>query len=96
MASTLQNTTDTHTVRTGTGSVVIDLNALTDDVQSVTLQPDGKVLLVGFSGHNYVGYSGAPGDESYGIRSDLTVMRLNADGSLDTTFGQSGIAVLPA
>jgi serralysin len=96
MASTFQSTADTHTVRTGAGSVVIDVNALTDNVQSVTLQPDGKVLLAGFSQHNYVGYSGSPGDESYGTRSDRTVMRLNADSTLDTTFGNSGIAVLPA
>jgi serralysin len=96
MASTFRNTADTHSVRTGIGSVVVDVNALTDNVQSVTLQPDGKVLLAGFSQHNYVGYSGAPGDESYGTRSDRTVVRLNADGSLDTTFGKSGIAVLPA
>lgn len=96
MASTFRDTTDTHTVRTGTGSVVIDVNALTDNVQSVTLQPDGKVLLAGFSQHNYVGYSGAPGDEAYGTRSDRTVMRLNTDGSLDTTFGKGGIALLPA
>jgi len=96
MASTYNTTTDTHTVRTSPGSVVVDVNALTDTARNMTLLPDGKMLLAGFSQHNYVGYSGAPGDESYGTRSDRTVVRLNADGSLDTTFGNSGIAVLPA
>ena len=43
---------------------------------SLALQPDGKILIIGGEGPNAGGAS--------------TIGRLNADGSLDTTFGQGG------
>ena len=43
---------------------------------SLDLQPDGKILIAGGEGPNAGGAS--------------TIGRLNADGSLDTTFGQEG------
>ena len=46
---------------------------------SVTVQPDGKILLAGQHFHN---------DSVYNI--DLAVSRYNSDGSLDATFGSNG------
>ena len=62
-----------------TGAVPLRVGAMTVDVfQNVALQKDGKILLVG--------YSRATG----AARSDFAVIRLNANGSLDTTFGGDG------
>ncbi|MBD3398082.1 DUF4347 domain-containing protein, partial [Candidatus Micrarchaeota archaeon] len=56
-------------------------------LQSVAIQPDGKILLGGstFVLHNIFGQ---PVPIS---SSDFALMRLNSDGSLDTTFGNGGI-----
>jgi uncharacterized delta-60 repeat protein len=48
---------------------------------TLTLQPDGKILVAG---------EGLPGTFSAIIPQGLTVARLNADGSPDTTFNGSG------
>src|SRR4051812_49371010 len=45
-------------------------------------QPDGKLVLVGSA-------IGAGGN------SDFAITRLNADGSLDTTFGTAGVRIVP-
>ena len=51
----------------------------TDASVRVAYQPDGKVLLAGAAGH--------PGN----THMSATLMRLNADGSIDTTFASDGI-----
>lgn len=61
----------------GNGVVSIDKDqepgvVETDEVTSVAVQPDGKIVAVG-----------------------AVLVRLNADGSLDPTFGRSGFADLP-
>jgi uncharacterized delta-60 repeat protein len=43
----------------------------------VVLQPDGKIVVVGHS--------------SYRKNTEVVVLRCNADGSLDTTFGKGGV-----
>jgi len=54
-----------------------------DFEQAITplLQPDGKIVAVGYSRNN---------GSSTGV--DFTLVRYNIDGSLDTTFGSGGIA----
>lgn len=47
-----------------------------DDVVSATLQPDGKLVLVGNAGPEFY--------------MDYLVMRINADGSIDEGFGDGG------
>ena len=42
--------------------------------QSVTVQPDGKILVAGYQ-------------STEGLRDDLILLRYNADGTLDTSFG---------
>lgn len=49
---------------------------------SAALQPDGKVLLAGASTHTYSG-----------AKQDFKIARLNNDGTLDATFGQSGVVL---
>ena len=57
------------------GKVVVDLNGGDDDCEAVALQPDGKIVLAG---------STAVGS---GNDQDFAVVRLNSNGSLDSTFG---------
>lgn len=46
---------------------------------SLALQPDGKIVVAGASGNGGI------------FNGDLAMVRYNADGSLDTTFNQTGI-----
>jgi uncharacterized delta-60 repeat protein len=59
------------------GQVRTDLGA-SDTVEDVTLQPDGKILVAGMTGA--------------GNDFAAAVVRYNADGSIDTTFGNNGVA----
>lgn len=56
--------------------------AVTDMMNKLTLQSDGKILIAGFS-------NGA------GNSSKFSVARLNASGTLDTTFGTEGTMTFP-
>lgn len=55
------------------GTVTTPVGSSTDSGYGVAVQADGKIVVVGFS---YIGSD-----------SDVSVVRYNADGSLDTTFG---------
>ena len=59
------------------GKVVIDLNGSVDNPRDVLVQPDGKIVVCGYTAIDGV------------IRPILA--RMNATGSLDTTFGKGGI-----
>jgi len=61
---------------TGNGIVSISLGDGDDIANSMVLQPDGKIVLGGFTS----------GDAGF----DLLAARLNADGSVDTGFGERG------
>jgi uncharacterized delta-60 repeat protein len=60
-----------------------------DTAQSVVVQPDGKIVVAGWSGAKTTGFGGDTVPES------ITVVRLNSDGSLDTSFGTDGKANFP-
>jgi uncharacterized delta-60 repeat protein len=60
------------------GRVITDLNGRSDEVRGVVVQPDGKIVVLGES---WV----YPQD-----RPRFALVRYNAGGSLDTTFGQGG------
>ncbi|MCV6621758.1 MAG: DUF4347 domain-containing protein, partial [Cellvibrionaceae bacterium] len=67
----------------GTDGVVrLDLGSASEQGFAVTVQADGKIILVG----------SRPGLNSLGndYTDDVVVARLNADGSLDSSFGSSG------
>lgn len=59
------------------GKVLIDFGSFDQSAYSVLLQPDGKIITVGY-----------PNTES--SDSDFLLARCNTDGSLDTTFGVGG------
>jgi uncharacterized delta-60 repeat protein len=56
----------------GTGQVLTNLGSGYEMAEDVTVQPDGKIVAVGFSGGQFA------------------LVRYNADGSLDTSFGGTG------
>jgi uncharacterized delta-60 repeat protein len=65
------------------GIVKIEINTGEDYAKSLVIQPDGKIVLAGYS--NTPGFS----------FKNAALLRLNSDGSLDTTFGTAGISILP-
>jgi TonB family protein len=62
------------------GKVITDFAGNYDQPHAVTLQPDGKILLVGHTAWNE-------------CDSDFALARYNIDGTLDTSFGQGGRVV---
>ena len=61
----------------GTGKVLTDLGATSSDTgYQIALQPDGRILLAGWS--------------DAGGTNDFALVRYNSDGSLDTTFNSTG------
>ncbi|MFN9914245.1 MAG: delta-60 repeat domain-containing protein, partial [Pirellulaceae bacterium] len=67
---------DAPTFLSGDGIVTTEIGPSVDDGKSVTVQPDGKIVVAGFV--------------SNGITDDFALVRYNADGSLDTSFGTGG------
>ncbi|MGD2205983.1 MAG: hypothetical protein PVH17_04310, partial [Anaerolineae bacterium] len=63
----------------GDGKVTTDFGGI-DEVMAIVLQPDGKLVVAGFSG------SDSTSDRNY----DFALARYNADGSLDSSFDGDG------
>jgi uncharacterized delta-60 repeat protein len=61
------------------GIVSLDFNGGTDDARAVKLQNDGKIIVVGRAQQN-----------SSNNNSDIAVVRLNSDGTLDNSFATNG------
>jgi uncharacterized delta-60 repeat protein len=73
------NTNGTLDTSFGTGgSVMVDFGVLNDLLTGLALQPDGKILVAGS------GFAGGSGQ----------LVRLNANGSFDNTFGTDGFVAL--
>jgi uncharacterized delta-60 repeat protein len=60
-----------------------------DTAAAVALRPDGRVVVGGTTGSSF--FLHGLGGASF----DFAVLRFNADGSLDPTFGAGGLAVIP-
>jgi uncharacterized delta-60 repeat protein len=58
------------------GTTTVDFGSMDDFANAAVLQPDGKIVVCGYS----------QGDE------DIAVVRLDPDGSLDASFGSAGKA----
>jgi uncharacterized delta-60 repeat protein len=56
----------------GDGLVYTDFGYTSDQIYSIALQADGKIVVAGYM---------------YAVSADIAVARYNPDGSLDTTFG---------
>lgn len=80
----------THTVTTAPGQVTSSGGR----AESIALQEDGKILVAGFDSY-VLGRLGSP-QEEYETRDNYSMIRLNADGTLDTTFGDGGVVIVPA
>lgn len=63
----------------GDGIVVTDFSGDNESIYTSALQPDGKIILAGFTGG--------------GSNTDFILARYNSDGSLDGTFGNSGSTI---
>jgi uncharacterized delta-60 repeat protein len=59
----------------GSGQVTTSVGSAREGAGDVIVQPDGKVVVAGWTG---------------GISSNFALVRYNADGSLDTSFGTGG------
>ena len=66
----------------GTGAVLAPIGELQDRAYGIVVQPDGKVLVAGTISNKIA--DGEP---------DFAVLRLNADGSADNSFGLNGKAI---
>jgi uncharacterized delta-60 repeat protein len=62
------------------GKVFTDINNENQQANAIALQPDGKIIVAGFS------FTIATGN-------DLAVFRYHPNGALDTSFGVNGIAI---
>lgn len=62
------------------GKVTTDIGSAEENALSLALQSDGKIIVGGLSG-------------SFGS-TEMTLLRYNSDGSLDTTFSSDGIATI--
>lgn len=60
------------------GSTTLDFGSLADLTGGAALQPDGRIVIAGYSQDN----------------EEIAVARLNPDGSLDATFGNGGKALV--
>lgn len=67
----------------GTGGKVISHSASYDSLAAVALQPDGKIVVAGWSAAGYYN------------SGNCTLARYNADGSLDAGFGSGGEVTPP-
>ena len=64
----------------GDGMIAVDFDGNHDEANAVAIQPDGAIVAAGCSAG-----SG---------RSDAALLRVNGDGSLDSTFGDGGKSVI--
>ncbi|HBG70582.1 MAG: hypothetical protein A2W93_02330 [Bacteroidetes bacterium GWF2_43_63] len=65
-----------------TGKATYNVGDGHDFALAVCIQPDGKILL---GGHSWITNSPV-------LQYDMAIVRINADGTLDNTFGTAGIA----
>jgi uncharacterized delta-60 repeat protein len=71
------------TTFSGDGKAQVDFDAGADQAYAVVVQSDGKIVVAGTAPR--------PGQ----ARADMAVVRLNSNGSLDTTFDEDGKARVP-
>ncbi|WP_280192072.1 hypothetical protein [Delftia sp. PS-11] len=79
-AANTANTAPIFASAAGTGKLLVPVGNSRDEGHSAILQPDGKIVVVGGSDN--------------GSNNDFGLIRLNADGTLDTSFGGNGTGKL--
>ena len=93
MATSSSNTVTTPITRTAPGSIIVKLSGIGAPNDSLIVQADGKILVGGYSYYIDDGYVGGPGEYPYSGAVEHSVMRLNADGTLDTRYGTGGVDI---
>ena len=73
----------------GDGRVTLDIGER-DSLSAVAIQPDGRIVVAGFTGSREFGWPPPVG----GGATDTVVARFEPDGDLDTTFGVGGVQVI--
>lgn len=68
----------------GDGKISFDINNANDNALDAIVQPDGKIVV---TGESY-----PPGNTN--ANNDISTIRVNSNGSLDTSFAVNGISVL--
>lgn len=66
-------------------------NGGVDRAQTVLVQPDGKFIVIGYSGSTTPEHQ----FDNINVETTITLVRYNADGSLDVSFGTGGIVHTP-
>lgn len=66
------------------GSMIVDIAGHTDNAQGVVVQPDGGVLIAGFSQYS----------DDLDDGTDFSLVKLLADGAVDTDYGHGGRRVI--
>ncbi len=64
------------------GKVITDLSSRAEEIRSIAIQDDGKIIAVGAA------------NVFYFIESDMAVARYNTNGTLDTEFGDDGKVII--
>jgi len=65
----------------GDGKLTLDIGVWNERARAVTIQPDGKIIAVG---KHYISYEWGGGE------SDILMVRLTSNGTLDTSFSGDG------
>lgn len=65
----------------GDGKVVTSIGVFNDNAYSIIIQPDGKIVLGGYSDN--------------GANNDFALVRYNSDGTLDNSFDMDGKVITP-
>ena len=81
---TTNGTLDTTFNSTGKVTVAVAAGTGDDHCNSILIQPDGKIIMAGDASAS-----------TYPYNQDLAIIRLNADGTLDTTFNSTGKLITP-
>lgn len=63
----------------GNGRVMTAVGTDEDQIHDAVVQPDGKLIVAGFTGNG-----------TNGVNKDFALMRYNVNGTLDTSFGSCG------
>lgn len=66
------------------GTMIVDIARHTDNAQDVVIQPDGSILIAGFSQHS----------DNLDDGMDFSLTHLFADGSVDRDYGNAGRQVI--
>jgi serralysin len=75
-----------HTTSSYPGKILLDVTGFDEVNQSIAVQADGKILVAGFT------FYGGIIETDY----DYSIVRLNADGTLDHSYGTDGRTVINA